>query len=72
MTIYDQNLDANPANFVVLSAVSVLSWVVMVYVNKAAGSHIDQGVTRSEVCCRSANTPKMFAGHYAVPMARGR
>ena len=49
MTIYDQDLDANPANFVPLSPISMLRRAAMVYGDKSAVCYGDRALTWAEV-----------------------
>ena len=55
MSIYDRDLDANPANFVPLSPISMLRRAAMVYGDKAAVCYGDQVLTWGEVFYRSVN-----------------
>ena len=55
MSIYDQDLDANPANFVALSPISMLRRAAMVYGDKAAVRYGERVLTWREVFYRSVN-----------------
>ena len=55
MTIYDQDLDANAANFVPLSPISMLRRAAMVYGDKAAVCYGERTLTWREVFDRSVN-----------------
>ena len=55
MTLYDQDLDANPANFVPLSPISMLRRAAMVYGDKSAVCYGDRALTWGEVFYRSVN-----------------
>jgi fatty-acyl-CoA synthase len=55
MTIYDQDLDANPANFVPLSPISMLRRAAMVYGDKSAVCYGDRALTWGEIFYRSVN-----------------
>ena len=54
MTIYDQDLDANPANFVPLSPISMLRRAAMVYGDKSAVCYGDRSLTWGDGLDRSA------------------
>lgn len=55
MTIFDQNLDSNAANFVPLSPISMLRRAAMIYGDKVAVQYGDRGLTWSQVFYRSVN-----------------
>ena len=55
MSIYDQDLNANPANFVPLSPISMLRRAAMVYGDKAAVCYGERTLTWREVFYRSVN-----------------
>jgi fatty-acyl-CoA synthase len=55
MTIYDQDLDQNPANFVPLSPISMLRRAAMIYGDKAAVCYGDRSLTWKAVYYRSVN-----------------
>ena len=55
MHIYEQHLDANAANFVPLSPISMLRRAAMVYGDKAAGRYGERRLNWREVFYRSAS-----------------
>ena len=55
MNIYEQDLDANAANFVPLSPISMLRRAAMVYGDKPAVRYGDRSLSWREVFARSVN-----------------
>jgi len=62
-TIYDQDLDKNPANYTPLSPISFLTRAARAYPHKVAVIHGDRRITYTDLLARSRRFASVLAAH---------